>query len=61
LVLGLTFSVRKHRFGADLRTNFLEELDGPDKFHSVSKRIRVFESQKAKKEVQRWLANYKEF
>lgn len=32
LVLGLTFSVRKHRFGADLRTNFLEELDGPDKF-----------------------------
>jgi hypothetical protein len=30
LVLGLTFSVRKHRFGADLRTHFLEEI-GQDK------------------------------
>jgi hypothetical protein len=32
LVMGLTFSVRKHRFGADLRTNFLDELDGSNKF-----------------------------
>jgi hypothetical protein len=26
LVLGLTLAVRKHRFGADLRTNFLAEI-----------------------------------
>lgn len=32
LVMGLTLSVRKHRFGVDLRTNFLDELDGSNKF-----------------------------
>ena len=26
LILGLTLSVRKHRFGADLRTNFLYDI-----------------------------------
>lgn len=30
MILGLTFSVRKHRFGADLRTNFLYDI-GQDK------------------------------
>jgi hypothetical protein len=31
LMLGLTFTVRKHRFGADLRTNFLYDISNEDR------------------------------
>lgn len=55
LLLGLTFSVRKHRLGADLRTNFLEEIDGLEFPLRSQEGLDYLRDRKQRKRFEGWL------